>query len=78
MKYILAFLLLVGCVSTPPASPPPGQYIEEVPIELVTPAPVIVQEDVFITETDVRMCTDNPDSPWCVIECEKHDEAWCK
>lgn len=74
MKYILTFLLLVGCASAPPptVTGPPGEYIEEVVIQEV------IDNNSFITETDIRMCIQDPGSPWCVIECEQYVQVWCK
>jgi len=71
MKYLLALLLLSGCINTPTIAPVtiPGEYVEEV---------VIPTDPAFITETDIRMCIENPDSPWCVIECELYVQVWCE
>jgi len=67
MKYLL-FLLLIGC-TTPIQEP-----------VIVTPPQVEepVTNNEFIVETDIRMCIENPESPWCVIECERYVHEWCK
>jgi hypothetical protein len=72
MKYLLALLLLSGCTNTPTIAPVtiPGEYVEEVTLP--------PKEDIFVTETDIRMCIENPDSPWCVIECELYVQVWCE